>query len=60
MSLQQRAILMNVAILVGLIFEHFKGVPIRPLLVSGLLEYTVLNFALWLKSRSMKRSNNRS
>jgi hypothetical protein len=56
MSHLQRIILMNAAILVGLIFEFAKGVPIRGLLVSALLLFSVANFGLWLKGRSSKRS----
>ena len=48
-----KAVLINVAIAVALIYEYFKGTSLLVIAISALVLFSVANIAMWLKSRSI-------
>jgi hypothetical protein len=49
-----KALIVNVAIVAGLIWCYFKGYPLNIILISGLLLLIFANVLMYLKRRSSK------
>ena len=58
MTPQTRAILMNCAVTVALVYKGFKGAPIAVLLVTGIFMFTLVNAVMFFAARkSVSRAN---
>ncbi|MDQ2832952.1 MAG: hypothetical protein M3Y50_04255 [Acidobacteriota bacterium] len=51
MSVRTKCILMNAAIVVGLAYKLWKGVPVAIDLVTGLIMFSLVNLILFLAAR---------
>jgi hypothetical protein len=51
MSAGTRAVVVNAAIIAGLIWCYFKGYPLNIVLISGLLLLVFANILMYLKRR---------
>lgn len=54
MKLKNQILLVNGAILAGLVFQYFRGYPVLPILITGILLMAMANLIFFVRVQKAK------
>ncbi len=54
-----KTVLVNVAIVAGLLFQYFRGTPLIPVIIAGIFLLVVANLLILITTRNRTSSTNR-
>jgi hypothetical protein len=56
MELKNQILLVNAAVLAGLVFEYFRGVPIFAIAIAGVFLLMFVNVIFWVRMQRAKKA----
>jgi hypothetical protein len=56
MSLPNQLLIVNGAIIAGLVFEYIRGAPVSAIVIAGIFLLAMVNSIFWLRIRRAKKA----